>query len=118
QFFHTNHLQEPPMHTHRSRYFHMVFMFTLLIGTLPSLIVGSVGYYIAHTSVVNNAKSSSAQLLEQTKSEMDLSLNLSERVLIYFIQTPQLDADMSLPYDPAFFRRFNDLSDLLYNVQS
>jgi|GEM_PF-2712554 len=106
------------MKLHRSRYFLMVFMITLLIGTLPSLIVGGVGYYTAYHSVVHNAKSSSEQILEQTKSEMDLSLNLSERMLINFIQTPQLDADMSLAYNPAFFRRFNNLTHLLHNVQS
>jgi len=113
-----NRKQGLPMKLHRSRYFLMVFMLILLIGTLPSIIVGSVGYYTARNSVVHNAKSSSAQLMEQTKSEMDLSLNLSERMLINFIQTPQLDADMSLAYDPAFFSRFNDLSQMLHHVQS
>lgn len=100
-----------------SKYFIRLLLLTLLIGTIPVVVLGSLSYIRAKESVQEKVNDSNMQLLQQTQLNVEQVLQLFENLMTQYISTSTVNQALQTPFSPNNFVLMNELSVGLNKMQ-
>lgn len=100
-----------------SKYWIRLLLLTLLIGTIPVVVLGSLSYMRAKDSVQEKVNDSNMQLLQQTQLNVEQVLQLFENLMTQYISTSTVNEALQTPFSPNNFVLMNELSVGLNKMQ-
>lgn len=100
-----------------SKYLIRLHILTLLIGTIPVVVLGSLSYMRAKDSVQEKVNDSNMQLLQQTQLNVEQVLQLFENLMTQYISTSTVNEALQTPISPNKFVLMNELSAGLNKMQ-
>ncbi|MCY9697401.1 helix-turn-helix domain-containing protein [Paenibacillus alginolyticus] len=100
-----------------SKYLIRLHLLTLLIGTIPVVVLGSLSYIRAKDSVQEKVNDSNMQLLQQTQLNVEQVLQLFENLMTQYISTSTVNEALQTPFSPNNFVLMNELSGGLNKMQ-
>lgn len=100
------------------KYLARLIVYSLLLGVLPSLLIGSVSYMIAVDEIEAKVKDGNMLWLAQTQLRVEQMLRSIERSSTQFINSSIISQSMKSTYDYSDFAKIRALSAELYNLQS
>ncbi|WP_282937555.1 helix-turn-helix domain-containing protein [Paenibacillus sp. RC67] len=92
-----------------SKYFTRLLMYSLLIGSIPAIIVGVISYYKASSIVQDKVNYSSMATLQQTQLRVEQILKTIDHSVTQYISSPLVGNAMSLPYSAAHYQVYNEM---------
>ncbi|MBD0381843.1 helix-turn-helix domain-containing protein [Paenibacillus sedimenti] len=100
-----------------SKYLVRLLLFTLLIGTIPVVALGSLSFIRAKDSVQQKVNDSNMQLLQQTQLNVEQVLQLFENLMTQYISTSTVNEALQTPFSAKNFVLMNELSAGLNKLQ-
>ncbi|WP_028549640.1 helix-turn-helix domain-containing protein [Paenibacillus sp. UNC451MF] len=101
-----------------SKYFTRLLMYSLLIGSIPAIIVGIISYYKASTIVQDKVNQSSMATLQQTQLRVEQILKTIDHSVTQYISSPLVVNAMSLPYSAAHYQVYNEMYQSMVRTQT
>ncbi|WP_161952918.1 helix-turn-helix domain-containing protein [Paenibacillus sp. EZ-K15] len=103
----------------RSRkYYFRLLMFSLLIGTLPVIIVGTVSYYKSSSIVQEKVNQSRMETLQQMQLRMEQVLKTIDHSVTQYISLPIVVNAMSLPYSGGDYQLYREMYQSMIRSQT
>lgn len=99
-------------------YANKLIIYTLLIGILPVVVLGSYSYYQSTKAVERRTEQGNAQLLYQTMMRVEQILTIADHSLTYFLISPLMRESMHEPMTPERFRSAADLMEGVHKLQA
>ncbi|MDF2921428.1 MAG: transcriptional regulator, AraC family [Paenibacillaceae bacterium] len=106
------------MKTHSRTYFTRLLMFSLLIGSIPVIVVGMISYYQASTIVQDKVNRSSMSTLQQTQLRVEQILKTIDHSVTQYISSPLVVNAMSLPYSGGHYQVYNEMYQSMVRSQT
>ncbi|WP_186445947.1 helix-turn-helix transcriptional regulator [Paenibacillus cremeus] len=100
-----------------SKYLVRLLIFSLLIGTIPVVTLGSLSFLRAKNSLQQKVNDSNMQLLQQTQVNVEQVLQLFENLMTQYITTPIIGQALQTPFSAKNFTFINELSSGLNKLQ-
>lgn len=101
-----------------SKYFTRLLMYSLLIGSIPAIIVGVISYYKASSIVQDKVNHSSMATLQQTQLRVEQILKTIDHSVTQYISSPLVVNAMSLPYSAAHYQVYNEMYQSMVRSQT
>ncbi|MNO24485.1 HTH-type transcriptional regulator YesS [compost metagenome] len=92
-----------------SNYFTRLLIYSLLIGSIPVIIVGIISYFKASSIVQDKVNQSSMATLQQTQLRVEQTLKTIDHSATQYISSPLVVNAMSLPYSAAHYQVYNEM---------
>ncbi|MGO4495264.1 helix-turn-helix domain-containing protein [Paenibacillus sp. 2RAB27] len=92
-----------------STYFNRLLIYSLLIGSIPAIIVGIISYYKASSIVQDKVNQSSMATLQQSQLRVEQILKTIDHSVTQYISSPLVVNAMSLPYSAANYQVYNEM---------
>lgn len=92
-----------------SNYFTRLLMYSLLIGSIPVIIVGIISYYKASSIVQDKVNQSSMATLQQTQLRVEQTLKTIDHSVTQYIISPLVVNAMSLPYSADHYQVYREM---------
>jgi two-component system response regulator YesN len=105
------------MKTH-SKYLVNIFLFSLLLGMTPVLLLGFFSYSKASTEIQKKVNEGNSQILEQTQFRVEQVLKTVDTVTNQFIHSPLTISVMELEMKQERYQDFQQVREGLYNLQA
>ncbi|WP_407267891.1 AraC family transcriptional regulator [Radiobacillus sp. PE A8.2] len=93
----------------QTKYFLQLLIFTLLISTVPVLVLGTFSYWKASTSVLDKVTKSTQQLLAQTQITAEQNVKVIEQSLNQLISLPIIHKAFQSPLNESQFQMIQDV---------
>jgi len=100
------------------KYYIRLLMFSLLIGSLPVIIVGTVSYYKASSIVQEKVNQSSMETLQQMQLRMEQVLKTIDHSATQYISSPLVVNAMSLPYTADDYQLYREMYQSMVRSQT
>ncbi|WP_438445420.1 helix-turn-helix domain-containing protein [Gorillibacterium sp. sgz5001074] len=101
-----------------SKYSLRLLIFSLVLGVLPSVMIGMASYSIASRDIERKVKEGNMQWLAQTEQRVEQMLKSIEKSATQFANSSLVRSSMHASYTPSDFEPVRDLSNELYNLQA
>ncbi|TYP78977.1 helix-turn-helix domain-containing protein [Paenibacillus methanolicus] len=92
--------------------------YSLLLGILPSVLIGILSYSIASGDIEKKVKDVNMQWLAQTQMRVEQMLKSIEKSATQLANSSLVKASMNINYGSADFESVRELSKEMYNLQS
>ncbi|MGO4496809.1 helix-turn-helix domain-containing protein [Paenibacillus sp. 2RAB27] len=92
--------------------------FTLILGALPTVIIGIASYYIATQDIEEKVNEGNLQLLQQTQMRVEQTLRSMELSALQFVNSSLVKGSMNESLTGEDFIQVRELMTGLYNMQS
>lgn len=92
--------------------------FTLILGALPTVIIGIASYYIATQDIEEKVNEGNLQLLQQTQMRVEQTLRSMELSALQFVNSSLVKGSMNEALTGEDFIQVRELMTGLYNMQS
>ncbi|NWL88053.1 hypothetical protein DMN77_10680 [Paenibacillus sp. 79R4] len=90
-------------------YYTRLLMYSLLIGSIPVIIVGIISYYKASSIVQDKVNQSSMAALQQTQLRVEQTLKTIDHSVTQYISSPLVVNAMSLPYSAEHYQVYSEM---------
>ncbi|MDF2962452.1 MAG: transcriptional regulator, AraC family protein [Paenibacillus sp.] len=100
-----------------SKYLVRLLLFSLLIGTVPVVTLGTLSFIRAKDSVQQKVNDSNMQLLQQTQMNVEQVLMLFENLMTQFVNTSTVGEALQSSVSPRNFVMINELAAGLNKMQ-
>lgn len=100
------------------KYMKLLLIFSLLIGALPVLALGTYSYIVATNDAEQKTKESQSQLLAQTQNRIEQMMKSLELMSIQFSTSSTVTLSLREALDVTNLAQVQDLSKGLYGVQA
>ncbi|WP_159885168.1 helix-turn-helix transcriptional regulator [Paenibacillus puerhi] len=100
------------------KYLYRLLMFTLLLGTVPVVMIGIVSYYIASHDIERKVSEGNVQLLLQNQMRMEQALKNVEMGAVQYVNSPLMSDHLYRDLSSDDFQLITDMSKGLYNLHS
>ncbi|AZS15271.1 helix-turn-helix domain-containing protein [Paenibacillus lutimineralis] len=90
-------------------YYTRLLMYSLLIGSIPVIIVGIISYYKASSIVQDKVNQSSMATLQQTQLRVEQTLKTIDHSITQYISSPLVVNAMSLPYSAEHYQVYSEM---------
>ncbi|RTE06208.1 helix-turn-helix domain-containing protein [Paenibacillus whitsoniae] len=97
------------MNFRASKYFTRLLIYSLLIGSIPAIIVGIISYDKASSIVQDKVNQSSMATLQQTQLRMEQVLKTIDHSVTQYISSPLVMNAMALPYSASHYQVYNEM---------
>lgn len=102
----------------RSTYLKRLFLFGMILVTIPVISLGSLSYYKAKGIIEDKMVEANMQVLSQTQSKIEQNLQLIDNSINQFINTPLVNQALRTSFRAKDYRNVYDLSEGLYKLQA
>lgn len=92
--------------------------YSLLLGILPSILIGILSYSIASGDIESKVKDANMQWLAQTQMRVEQMLKSIEKSATQLANSSLVQASMNVSYTSSDFESVRELTKELYNLQS
>ncbi len=99
-------------------YFARLLMFSMLIGSIPVIVVGIASYYMSSSIVQDKVNDRSMDTLQQTQLRVEQILKTIDHSLTQYISSPLVVNAMSLPYAAEHYQVYNDMYQSMVRSQT
>ncbi|WP_433921793.1 cache domain-containing protein [Paenibacillus taichungensis] len=100
------------------KYLLRLLCFTMILGALPVIVIGSVSYSIASSDIEQKVRESNLQILHQTQMRVEQVLRSLQLSSIQYVNSPLVLQAMKKPLDSSEFQEIRDLTSGFNNLQS
>ncbi|MDK8192712.1 helix-turn-helix domain-containing protein [Paenibacillus sp. UMB7766-LJ446] len=100
------------------KYLLRLLCFTMILGALPVIVIGSVSYSIASRDIEQKVRESNLQILHQTQMRVEQVLRSLQLSSIQYVNSPLVLQAMKKPLDSSEFQDIRDLTSGFNNLQS
>lgn len=100
------------------KYFIRLLMFSLLIGSIPVIVVGIISYYKSSSIVQDKVNESSMDALQQTQLRLEQILKTIDHSVTQYIGSPLVVNAMSLPYSAEHYQIYNEMYQSMVRSQT
>lgn len=100
------------------KYLLRLLCFTLILGALPVIVIGSVSYTIASRDIEQKVRESNLQILHQTQMRVEQVLRSLQLSSIQYVNSPLVLQAMKKPLDSSEFQEIRDLTSGFNNLQA
>lgn len=100
------------------KYLLRLLCFTMILGALPVIVIGSVSYSIASQDIEQKVRESNLQILHQTQMRMEQVLSSLQLSSIQYVNSPLVLQAMKQPLDSSEFEEIRDLTSGFNNLQA
>lgn len=101
-----------------SKYLIKLILYSLVLGILPTILIGLASYSIASQDIEKKVKEMNLQLLTQTQMRVEQMLKSIEKSATQFANSSLVTTSMDNTFSPSDFETIRKLSKELYNLQS
>lgn len=101
----------------QSVYFKKLVLLIVLLGALPTLILGVYSYDQASRSVRQHAVEGSKQFLAQSQLRVEQNLKNIDTTLTSFLHSSFVQTVLKYPLSPAYYDAFDQLEKTMYRLQ-
>lgn len=98
-------------------YLNKLIMYGVIMGLLPTLLLGMYSYQQASTSIVKQTKESHRQKLIQDQFQVEQVLSTVDLMLSSFMNTPIVYNSIELPLVSDYYDRFKQINEHLRKLQ-
>ncbi|MDR6552143.1 hypothetical protein [Paenibacillus qinlingensis] len=95
-----------------------LFLFSMLLGTLPVLVLGVLSYQKSSEIVQDKVAKGNMLNLEQTQQRVEQILKTADKSAVQFISSSLVGSAMNMPLTPDQFETVNGLLLGLHQLQS
>lgn len=100
------------------KYLLRLLCFTMILGALPVIVIGSVSYSIASRDIEQKVRESNLQILHQTQMRVEQVLRSLQLSSIQYVNSPLVLQAMKKPLDSSEFQEIRDLTTGFNNLQA
>ncbi|GGH47872.1 putative HTH-type transcriptional regulator YtdP [Paenibacillus silvae] len=100
------------------KYLLRLLCFTMILGALPVIVIGSVSYTIASRDIEQKVRESNLQILHQTQMRVEQVLRSLQLSSIQYVNSPLVLRAMKQPLDSSEFQEIRDLTSGFNNLQA
>ena len=100
------------------KYLLRLLCFTMILGALPVIVIGSVSYSIASRDIEQKVRESNLQILHQTQMRVEQVLRSLQLSSIQYVNSPLVLQAMKKPLDSSEFQEIRDLTSGFNNLQA
>ncbi|MBR2564120.1 MAG: helix-turn-helix domain-containing protein [Paenibacillus sp.] len=100
------------------KYLLRLLCFTMILGALPVIVIGSVSYTIASRDIEQKVRESNLQILHQTQMRVEQVLRSLQLSSIQYVNSPLVLRAMKKPLDSSEFQEIRDLTSGFNNLQA
>ena len=100
-----------------SSYLTRLLLYSIIIGSIPVLIIGSLSYNIASNNIQEKVEQSNMQILAQTKSRVEQLLTTIDYNVIQFLNSYIFRYSLGIPFSSNNYSIFNEINSNLQNLQ-
>ncbi|MCM3170666.1 helix-turn-helix domain-containing protein [Paenibacillus sp. MER 99-2] len=100
------------------KYLLRLLCFTMILGALPVIVIGSVSYTIASQDIEQKVRESNLQILHQTQMRVEQVLRSLQLSSIQYVNSPLVLQAMKQPLDSSEFQQIRDLTSGFNNLQA
>lgn len=100
------------------KYLLRLLCFTMILGALPVIVIGSVSYSIASRDIEQKVRESNLQILHQTQMRIEQVLRSLQLSSIQYVNSPLVLQAMKKPLDSSEFQEIRDLTSGFNNLQA
>ena len=86
------------------KYLLRLLCFTMILGALPVIVIGSVSYTIASRDIEQKVRESNLQILHQTQMRVEQVLRSLQLSSIQYVNSPLVLRAMKKPLDSSEFQ--------------
>lgn len=101
-----------------SKYFIRLLIFSLLIGSIPVIVVGITSYYLSSSIVQDKVNERSMDALQQTQLRVEQILKTIDYSVTQYISSPLVVKAMSLPYAAEYYQTYNEMYQSMVRSQT
>ncbi|MGM0883773.1 MAG: helix-turn-helix domain-containing protein [Bacillota bacterium] len=102
----------------KSKYFRRLIAFSMLLVTIPVVLLGSLSYYKSRGIIQEKVNEGNSQVLLQTQLNVEQVLQTIDTSLIQFMNSPLLNQSIHAGLTAKNFRQINDLNEALHKLQT
>jgi two-component system, response regulator YesN len=106
------------MNIRASKYFTRLLIYSLLIGSIPAIIVGIISYDKASSIVQDKINQSSMATLQQTQLRVEQVLKTIDHSVTQYISSPLVMNAMSLSYSASHYQVYTEMYQNLVRSQT
>ncbi|MGG4482377.1 helix-turn-helix domain-containing protein [Paenibacillus illinoisensis] len=100
------------------KYLLRLLCFTMILGALPVIVIGSVSYSISSRDIEQKVRESNLQILHQTQMRVEQVLRSLQLSSIQYVNSPLVLQAMKKPLDSSEFQEIRDLTSGFNNLQA
>ncbi|MCP1132312.1 helix-turn-helix domain-containing protein [Paenibacillus polysaccharolyticus] len=100
------------------KYLLRLLCFTMILGALPVIVIGSVSYTIASRDIEQKVRESNLQILHQTQMRVEQVLRSLQLSSIQYVNSPLVLRAMKQPLNSSEFQEIRDLTSGFNNLQA
>ncbi|CQR55924.1 hypothetical protein [Paenibacillus riograndensis] len=106
------------MHIFKSAFLARLMLFSILLGTIPVIVLGSLSYLKTGSIVQEKVNEGSMQTMTQTQLKVEQILQMIDNSIIQFINSPLVKESIHMNLSTMDYMGIADLTESLHCLQT